>query len=81
MATLASTTRLRTIFKLLPSYEDHITKSDVTFHKPLSKGFHPCDEGTTLCEFFLGYLFLFGHVSLLHQHCDGSPIGEMYPFF
>lgn len=81
MAILASTTRLRTVFEFLPSCEDQITKRDMTPHKPLPKGFHLRDEGTTLCEFFLGYLFLFGHVSLLHHHCDGSPIGEVYPFF
>jgi hypothetical protein len=81
MATLASTTRLCTIFKFLPSFEDQITKRDVTPHKPLSKSFHLRDEGTTLYQFLLCYLFLFGHFSLLHHHGDGSPIGEVYPFF
>ncbi len=81
MATLASTTRLRTVFEFLPSFEDQITKRDVTPHKPLPKGFHLRDEGATLCEFCLRYLFLFCHFPLLHHHCDRSPIGEVYPFF
>ena len=50
-------------------------------HKPLPKGFHLRDEGVTLCELCLRYLFLFCHFPLLHHHCDRSPIGEVYPFF
>src|SRR5262245_3738824 len=75
MATLAATTKLRTVFEFLPSFEDQITKGDMTPHKPLPKGFHLRDEDTTLCEFFLCYLFLFYH------HRNWSPIGEVYPFF
>ena len=87
MATLASTTRLRTVFEFLPSFEDQITKRDMTPHKPLPKGFHLRDEGTTLCEFFLGYLFLFGHFSLCSTitvtgvHRGGVPLSPKSQHF
>ena len=79
IATLVSTTRLCTLFKLLPSFKDQITKRCMTPHKPLPKGFHLYNEGTTLCEFFVGYLFLFAIAPCSTITVTGVPLGRCTP--
>src|SRR5712692_5524180 len=78
ITTLASSTSLGTVFQLFPSFENQISKVEVSSRQPLAKLFHPYNQRLTLGDLFREHFFLY---CLLYSDYDCGPIGEMCPFF
>jgi hypothetical protein len=79
MVTLASTTSLSTVLKLLTGLQDAIAQTHVASSEPLAKGLHLGDQRPPLREVFRSE-DVCRWCLRLDRHCDPDPLGEMYVF-
>lgn len=79
MVTLASTTSLSTVLKLLTVLQDALAQIHVASSEPLAKGLHLGEQRPPLREICRSEdVRRWG--PWLDHHCDPDPIGETYVF-
>jgi hypothetical protein len=79
MVTLASTTSLSTVLKLLTGLQDVLAQTHIASSEPLAKGPHLGDQCPPLCEIFWSE-DVRRWCLRLDRHCDPDPLGKMYVF-